>query len=186
LLEIKTLGGQPPGVFAASDCPTWILMMSAIRSATSQARQSLRYYLWSDDGPWRLSERFHAGLVSGTVNLKQYANTKQKIVEVFVRRHRGQPIFVKARGIYYRFDKSGRLDVTGLSEAAAIALEGSRPRHVAANLFDVSPAIRHRRWLKAQTWRVDAAILRKITADLNAESQSLTEDRIPMLKHSRR
>jgi hypothetical protein len=64
----------------------------AARSATS-----LRYYLWANDGPWRIAHQLHSDLVSGKVVLRQYAGTKQKIVEVFIRKVRGRPVIVEAR-----------------------------------------------------------------------------------------
>ena len=68
----------------------------AARSATS-----LRYYLWANDGPWRIAHQLHSDLVSGKVVLRQYAGTKQKIVEVFIRKVRGRPVIVEARGGIY-------------------------------------------------------------------------------------
>ena len=46
---------------------------------------SIRYYLWADDGPWRLPVRLHQDLIAKKVALPQYAGTKQKILEVFAR-----------------------------------------------------------------------------------------------------
>jgi hypothetical protein len=131
-------------------------------AAARPSGSSIRYYLWADDGLWRIPERVHLGLVSGAIGLSQYANTKQKVVEVFLQRDRRHPTFVRARGVYYHFDKDGRLNLSNLSEAAARALEGSRHRHVVDNLFDIGPAVRHRRWLETQTWRLNSAILRQI------------------------
>jgi hypothetical protein len=153
--------------------------MPAIRTTPPQVRLSLRYYLWADDGPWRISERVHTGLVAGTMRFAQYAKTRQKVVEVFVRRHRGRPIFARARGIYYRFDESGYL---ALPAVASIA-EGTSARHVRDNLIDIGPAVRHRRWLETQTWKVDRAITRRIATDLSPRFER--EDRIPLLKRPR-
>ena len=46
---------------------------------------SIRYYLWADDGPWRLPNRLYQDLIDRKVAFPQYAGTKQKILEVFVR-----------------------------------------------------------------------------------------------------
>jgi hypothetical protein len=46
---------------------------------------TIRYYLWADDGPWRLPVRLHQDLIAKKVALPQYAGTKQKILEVFAR-----------------------------------------------------------------------------------------------------
>lgn len=154
------------------------------RSAKPSARLSIRYYFWTDDGPWRISERLHSEIVSGKVELTRYAGTRQKVVEVQIRRVSSRPIFVRARGIYYKFDSQGHLNLPELAEAVGLALEGSRPKRVDLNLFDIGPAVRHRRWLEAQTWQVSSTILRKITADLQPRSRSLDEQRIPFLKQA--
>ena len=52
----------------------------AVRNAIT-----IRYYLWADDGPWRLPVRLHQDLIAKKVALPQYAGTKQKILEVFAR-----------------------------------------------------------------------------------------------------
>jgi hypothetical protein len=46
---------------------------------------SIRYYLWADDGPWRLPSRLHQDLIKWKVALPQYAGTKQKVLEMFAR-----------------------------------------------------------------------------------------------------
>lgn len=152
------------------------------RSAKRSVRLSIRYYLWTEDGPWRISERLHSEIVSGKAELTRYAGTRQKVVEAQIRRVSSRPIFVRARGIYYRFDSQGHLNLPELAEAAGLALEGSQPRRVALNLFDLGPAVRHRRWIEAQTWQVSPTILRKITADLQSGSRSPDEQHIPFLK----
>ena len=48
-------------------------------------RLVVRYYLWANDGPWRLPVRLHQDLIDRKVAFPQYAGTKQKILEVFVR-----------------------------------------------------------------------------------------------------
>ena len=54
--------------------------MAAARSAIT-----VRYYLWADDGPRRLPVGLHQDLLARKVALPQYAGTRQKILEVFVR-----------------------------------------------------------------------------------------------------
>jgi len=91
---------------------------------------SLRYYLWADDGPWQITHQLHSDLVSGKIALRQYAGTKQKIIEVFIREVRGRTVVVEARGSFYFFDARGCLDVSSQAEAAAIAVESAKVRAV--------------------------------------------------------
>jgi hypothetical protein len=139
----------------------------AVRSVTS-----LRYYLWAKDGPWRITHQLHSDLVSGKVALRQYAGTKQKIVEVFIRKVRGRPVIVEARGTFYCFDARGRLDVSSQAEAAAIAVDGSKARAVQDNVFDIGPAVRHHRWTDEHIWKPSTSVLREISADLEVHSRA--------------
>lgn len=156
-----------------------------MRKPRSSDRLSSRYYLWTDDGPWRISQRTHVDLVTGAFGLPQYANSKQKVVEVLFQRDPHDLGSIRARGIYYHFDEKGRLNLLAASEAAASAIEGSRPRHVVDNLFDIGPAVRHRRWVANQTWKVSPAILRRITADLRSQPSFLRKKPIPLLRFFR-
>ena len=69
---------------------------------------SIRYYLWADDGPWRLPVRLHQDLIARKVALPQYAGTKQKVLEVFAR---GTETYsFEGRGSIYTFDDKGYLN----------------------------------------------------------------------------
>ena len=45
----------------------------------------IRYYILASDGLWRLPSRLHYDLMERKVALPQYADTKQKVLEVFAR-----------------------------------------------------------------------------------------------------
>ena len=83
------------------------------------ARISVRYYLWSAEGPQRITQRLHRELFERDVAMPQFAGTKQKVLEVFVQRVTKMHYSISARGVVYPFDADGFLDVKTL------ALEGS-------------------------------------------------------------
>lgn len=149
----------------------------AIRNAIS-----IRYYLWADDGPWRIAHQLHSDLVSDKIALRQYAGTKQKIVEVSIRKVRGRPVIVEARGSFYFFDARGCLDVSSQAEAVAIAVDRAKAPAVQDKVFDIGPAVRHRRWIKEHIWKPSAFVLQEISADLEGPSRSRTSRNIRLLK----
>jgi hypothetical protein len=115
-------------------------------------------------------------LASGKQVLPQFANTKQRVVEVFVRRLRQRPLLVQARGIIYSFDEHGRLDMAEGAEAAGLAIEGSDARATDHNVLDIEPVLHHRRWMDRHTWKVPKEIVRQISADVSGAS------RLPLLR----
>jgi hypothetical protein len=71
---------------------------------------SIRYYLWADDGPWRLPVRLHQDLIARKVALPQYAGTKQKILEVFARWITRDTYSLKGQGGICTFDAAGFME----------------------------------------------------------------------------
>jgi hypothetical protein len=70
-------------------------------------RLVVRYYLWADDGPWRLPVRLHQDLIDRKVALPQYAGTKQKILEVFALWTNRGTYSLKGQGDICTFDADG-------------------------------------------------------------------------------
>jgi hypothetical protein len=73
-------------------------------------RISVRYYLWSADGPWRIPDRLHRDLIDRKLALPQYATSKQKVLEVFARRIGADTYSLRGRGSIYAFDEKGYLE----------------------------------------------------------------------------
>jgi hypothetical protein len=141
---------------------------------------SICYYLCSsDDVLWRIPDGLHKRLVAGTLVLRQFAGTKQRVLEVHFRRSRSGLVLLGAYGSIYSFAADGKLDLHAAAEAAALALEGSRPRRVQEGVIDVGPAVRARRWTTEQTWRPSPGTLRAVRADLHRARNS---SRVPVLK----
>jgi hypothetical protein len=58
--------------------------MSVVRLKRARRRFSIRYYLCTDEGPFRVQLRLFRGLVSGEIRLSQFANSLQHFVEALV------------------------------------------------------------------------------------------------------
>ena len=112
----------------------------------SSVRTVVRYYLWTEEGVWRLPSRLHAELASGRAALRKFANSRQRIVEAYIRQFGRQPLLVKARGVYYSFDAQGHLDVGSAAEVMANALDRAEDGRAGPNVVDLGPRLRDRQW----------------------------------------
>ena len=71
----------------------------------AQKQQLLvRYYLWAVDGPWRLPNQLHHDLIDHEVALRQFAGTKQKVLEVFARRIGTDTYALQGRGTIFTWE----------------------------------------------------------------------------------
>ena len=82
--------------------------MLAKRQTTAPNRISVRYYLWSAGGPWRIPNRLHHDLMDREVALPQHAGTRQKVLEVFARQIGVDTYSLQGRGTIFTFDENGR------------------------------------------------------------------------------
>jgi hypothetical protein len=122
---------------------------------------SIRYYLWTDEGPFRFPDRLHHQLIEGRVQLPQFAGTRQKFVEVLS--PKSEVLHTTVRGIIYAFDKNGFLDLGGLRQAMPTI-----PRFLGENgITDLSPALKKRRFGAEHTWLPDVGVLDRIKSDLD-------------------
>ena len=69
----------------------------------------IRYYILASDGLWRLPSRLHYDLMERKVALPQYADTKQKVLEVFARRIGVETYSLRGQGTFFVFDENGYL-----------------------------------------------------------------------------
>ena len=81
----------------------------AKRQTSAPSRISVRYYLWSPEGPLRITRRLHRELFERDVAMPQFAGTKQKILEVFIERLTRAHYSISARGVVYPFNTHGFL-----------------------------------------------------------------------------
>jgi hypothetical protein len=109
--------------------------------------------------------------MSGDMALPQYANSKQKMVEVLIWYGPGRARKIEARGTISFFNSKGGIDLREATEAMAIAVEGSKPKWRNKNVLDIGPVIRSRRWSREHTWKPAPILLRMIIADIEGQAK---------------
>ena len=148
--------------------------MSVVRLKKARRRLSIRYYLCTDEGPFRVPLRLFRGLVSGEIRLPQLANSLQHFVEALVEEDVKKGKTINTRSTSTRFDAYGKVDLRHAVEAIAVLAEGSQPKHLAEKVLDVGPTIRARRLEREAAWRAPSSVLRLIRADIEGKKKLLT------------
>lgn len=134
---------------------------------------STRYYLCSASGAaaFRLPSTLHRALVARKIALREFANTKQKLLEVFIGKTEGEPVVLEARGSIYSFGSDGLLDLQAPVEVMANIVEGASSRRASHKVIDIGPAVRRRRWIAEQTWQPSRQLLSAIRNDLKGTAR---------------
>ena len=140
----------------------------------------MRYYLCDDNHVlWRISNRLVSGLVSGELSLPEFAGTRQKGLEVFFSYSAKKLFRWKTRGIIFPFSADGTLDLNPALEASVATLEGAHPRKIAANVIDIGPTIRTKKWITERKWIPSREMIEAIEADIAPASGSRKIPRLP-------
>jgi hypothetical protein len=109
----------------------------------AQKQQLLvRYYLWAADGPWRLPNQLHRDLIDREVALPQFADTKQKVLEVLSRRIGVDAYALRGHGIIFAFEENGYLKRTPAEEAMGFIVERARQKLAESNVVSIEPTLR--------------------------------------------
>ena len=151
----------------------------AKRQTTAPSRISVRYYLWSAEGPRRITGRLHRDLVERDVALPQYAGTKQRVLEVFVQRLTKMDYSISARGVVYPFDSDGFL-ASGTYLPGILPNMGRFKSHQ-RNIVDLSPLIKRRRFRDEYTWKPSKSMLDEVWSDIEPR-RSKKGPRLPVLR----
>jgi hypothetical protein len=109
--------------------------------------------------------RLYRELVDGILDVPRFANTIQRMVEVLIWSELRGNKSLEARPTSCRFDASGKVDLGQAAEAAAIAVEGSKPRRLSESVLDIAPTLRARRRKAEMQWHPSPAIMRLIIGD---------------------
>lgn len=126
-------------------------------------RIQTRYYLWSNDRLWRITDRLHRDLIAEKARLPQYANTKQKIVEIFYQKKAGTFVTLAVRGTAFAFDHQGKLDLA--DQADAISGVFVRPE-VTKNVVNIQALLEGRKWAQEHTWLPTRNLIKEVETDL--------------------
>jgi hypothetical protein len=148
----------------------------------SKQRLLVRYYLWADDGPWRLPVRLHQDLIGRKVALPQYGGTKQKILEVFARWITSDAFSLKGRGDICTFDADGFMERDRAEELVGWVVERAQQKLTSGNVVNIEPALSERRYKREHLWKPTASMLRLIETDFQKRPRATGVRRVRVLK----
>ena len=151
------------------------------KQTAAPGRISVRYYVCSSGGLQRITQRLHRDLFDRAVALPQYAGSKQKVLEVLIKRLTGTHYSITARGIVYPFDAGGFLDMK--AKAGKGPIEISRFRSAQTNVVDLNPSIKRRRFRQEYTWEPSKKMLDAVWADVEPR-RAKRHRRLPLLRPS--
>jgi hypothetical protein len=145
-------------------------------------RLVVRYYLWADDGPWRLPVQLHQDLFDRKVALPQYAGSNLKVLEVFARWITSDTYSLKGRGSIFSFDEKGYLEQSPDAELVGWVVERAQQKLTGGNVVNIEPTLRERRYKRDHLWKPTASMLRLIEADFQKVSRATGARRVRVLK----
>ncbi len=144
-------------------------------------RLVVRYYLWADDGPWRLPIKLHQDLIDRKVALPQCAGTKQKVLKVFARPIGGDTYSLRGQGTIFTFDEAGYLERIPVEELMGFFVERAVRKRTGGNVVDFQPELRERRFKNKHLWKPTPSMLRLIATDFQKAPRA---HRVRVLKRS--
>jgi hypothetical protein len=131
---------------------------------------SVRFYLFTDGGLQRVSQRVMDGLAQGQDAMPQFASTKQKIANVIVELEEGKPARItRADGSFLRFDAGGKIQESLLNSGFEAmetfdALERSKRIKSKSKVVDLSPKLNREKWEREHRWELSKNDLDLISA----------------------
>ena len=153
--------------------------MAVVRFPRKRRRLSLRHYICTEAGPFRVTSRLARELAHREVSVPQFANSVQRMVEVFVETVDGQITDVKIRKTHSHFDDEGKVDVRPAVEAWGLFIEGTSPKHLNEKVVDISSTLKARQLERGTEWRISTSVRRAIMADIAGNAK------LPMLRISK-
>ena len=150
--------------------------MAVVRLKRARRRISLRHYLCTGAGPFRLPSGAARKLAHRDIAIPQFANSVQRMVEVFVEAKGSEIKGLEFRATHARFDEEGKADLHHAVEAMAVILDGAAPKKLDENVLDISPTLRTRKRERETQWRISQSLKRAIEADIRGQA------RLPLLR----
>jgi hypothetical protein len=145
------------------------------------ARVSVRHYLWAVDGPLRIPEKLHQGLITRRLALPDCAGTTQKILEVFAVPMKRGAIRLHGRGNIYHFDEQGFVDLSPYAEAIDAVKALQFRDQLNEKLIDLRPAMHQRHFSRANFWKPTRLMLDRVRGDFQPRSGSVNASKIRVL-----
>ena len=160
---------------------------------------SIRFYLWAEDGPKRITARQSEQLERGEIALPKYAGTTQKYVEAIIENDRRHAVLRRATGYYRSLDErgffTGRDEQYGAADAMASAVMTAALTRTMPGLpdqfglggpqgivVDIAPQLEKARWTRENTWTLSEPDLKLIASDLMGTKRPKGAQVIPIVK----
>jgi hypothetical protein len=165
---VNLSGKAPDGCSAAA-----VVTMAVVpfKQARRGRRLSLRHYICTEAGLFRVTSRLAREMAHREVAVPQFANSIQRFVEVFVDTVAGKIVDVQIRPTHARFDEQGRADLNYAAEAMAVFVDALEPTKVRENLFDINGKLKAIRRERETQWRIDRHVKKAIMADISGETK---------------
>jgi hypothetical protein len=115
---------------------------------------SVRFYLFTEEGIFRIAQRVVEGLVHGSDAIPKYAGSTQKAATITVESaDDGVARIVEAVGEFWRFDEVGQIH-RSLREAGWRAAESFPNRSPSGDeaVVDLGPKLKRKKWEKENRW----------------------------------
>jgi|GEM_PF-5609403 len=159
---MKPPAGNRRGFFVANNRSA----MAIVPFPRKRRRLSIRYYLCTEATPVRIPLRLYRDLVSGKIAIAKFAGTVQRIAEILITFGPGEARQIKIRATAAHFDKEGRMDLSHAAEAAALAIEGTKPKRVGRNILDIAKTLQFRKLKSETAWRIRPAMAKAMRDDI--------------------
>jgi hypothetical protein len=134
-----------------------------------RVRVSLRHYICTEGGALRITSRLARELAHREIAAPHFANSIQRMVEVFVETVAGDIKAIEIRPTHARFDQEGKADLHYAAEAMAIILGGSAPKQIGENVVNIQPTLCSRARARETKWRIPASLKKLILADTKGD-----------------
>jgi hypothetical protein len=141
------------------------------KKRAQRRRISLRHYICTETGPFRVTSRLARELAHREVAVPQFANSIQPMVEVFVETVAGEIKDIQIRPTHARFDQEGKADLHYVAEAMAVIVDALEPTKRGENVYDVTGKLRAIQRERETQWRMDQRLKRAIIADVRGETK---------------
>jgi hypothetical protein len=133
---------------------------------------SVRFYIFTDAGLQRISQRVMDGLAQGQDAMPQFAGTKQKVANIIVELEEGKPARItRADGSFLQFDSAGKIHKSLVNSGFKAmetfdALDRSKRIKSKSKVVDLSPKLNREKWEREHRWELSKNDLDLISADL--------------------
>jgi hypothetical protein len=130
---------------------------------------AIRHYLFPEEGePRRLSQHLVNGLIHGQDAIIEYANTRQRVLSLYIETEQGRPIRIyRADGSIWTFDAEGRIRAA-LQESLREMMNAafSAPHVENSTVVSIQPHLSRRRLAAKYRWEPAASDLDRDALDI--------------------